>query len=33
MDWIDLAQERKLEVSCEHSNQLFGCIHGWDILE
>jgi hypothetical protein len=33
MDWIELAQERELEGSCEHDNELLGCIDGWDIFE
>jgi hypothetical protein len=33
MDWIDLAQDRPVEVSCEHSNEPSGSIKCWDILE
>jgi hypothetical protein len=34
MDWIDLAQGRnRWYGSCEHGNELTGCIKNWAILE
>jgi hypothetical protein len=33
MDWIDLAQDRDVEGSCEHGNETSDFIKCWDILE
>jgi hypothetical protein len=33
MDWIDLAQDRELEGSCEHGNESLGSIKCWEVLE
>jgi hypothetical protein len=33
MDWIDLAQERLEEASCEHGNGPSGSIKCWEVLE
>jgi hypothetical protein len=34
MDWIDLGSGQELvEGSCEHGNELPGCIKCWDILK
>jgi hypothetical protein len=32
-DWIDLAQIRPVEGSCEHGNEPSGAIKCWEILE
>jgi hypothetical protein len=33
MDWIDLAQDRPVESSCEHSNEPSGSIKCWEVFE
>jgi hypothetical protein len=33
MDWIDLAQDRPVEGSCEHGNEPSGSIKCWEALE
>jgi hypothetical protein len=32
MDWIDVAQDRPMEGSCEHSNEPSGSINCWEFL-
>jgi hypothetical protein len=33
MEWIDLAQDRAMEGSCEHGNEPPGSIKCWEILK
>jgi hypothetical protein len=33
MDWIDMAQERDLEKSCEHGIEPSGSMNCWEVLE
>jgi hypothetical protein len=33
IDWIDLAQDRPVEGSCEHGNEPSGSIKCWEVLQ
>jgi hypothetical protein len=33
MNWIDLAQDRTMEGSCEHGDEPSGSIKCWELLE